>query len=157
LHVGALDAKKKLTNASPTLISMPDAPSVLILGWMSGETPRFLAIPDPYGTAKGDDWLLINSTTTPVALQIGANSKPVVITASSHQAHHITVPSNGGAAVTLADRKNGEWQTFYSTYWPIHPDKRCLILLVQDNDRIRVKQIFDELPGEPETAGVTNH
>lgn len=146
VYSGALDAKKKPTDASPTLIPLPDASSVLLLGWMREGKPRFLPIPDPFGTAKKDDWLLINSTSTPVAVQIGADSKPVIIKASAHQALRITAPSDGGVAVTFASNKDGEWRKFYSTYWPIHSDKRCLILLVQDETRIQVKQIFDELP-----------
>ena len=35
-------------------------------------------------------------------------------------------------------------ETIYSTYWPIYPDKRCLVLIVEDGAKTRVKVISDE-------------
>lgn len=132
----------------PYRVKLPgSASSVLLLGWCDADAkPHFLAIPDSFGTAKQNEWLVINSTDNDIALQIGAHAKPFPVNASSHQTMKVTAPLNTGAAVTIATRKGDVWKTFYSTYWPVFEDKRCLILVVQDGSKMRVRQIFDALP-----------
>ncbi len=132
----------------PYLVKLPGtASSILLLGWLGPEeTPQFLAIPDPSATARRSDWMVINSTKNNVALQIGINTKPMPIKAGSHQTIEVNVPVNTGAGVTMATLHKEKWKTFYSTYWPIYADKRCLILIVQDGPKMRVKQIFEDLP-----------
>jgi hypothetical protein len=147
VYQGKRAEKGKPTDADPSLIRLPEnASAVLLLGWINSQnTPQFLAIPDPFATAKRDDWMIINASPTEIALKIGANAKPFLIKPSSHQAIRITAPANEGAAVTIATRVGEEWQTFYSTYWPVYEDKRCIILFTPGEDRIQVKQIFEEL------------
>jgi hypothetical protein len=134
--------------APPHTVKLPGtASAILLLGWLGPEEkPRFLAIPDPAATARQSDWMVINSTTNNVTLQIGANTKPVPIKPRSHQAIRVRVPVNTGAAVTMTTPREDSWKTFYSTYWPVYEDKRCLILIVQDGKKMRVKQIFEDLP-----------
>lgn len=138
--------------APPFTIKLPGAASdILLLAWLGPEgKPQFLAIPDPSATARQKDWMVINSTANNVALQIGANTKPTPVKAGSHQVIEVTAPVNTGAAVTIATPRDDTWQTFYSTYWPVFADKRCLILILQDGEKMRVKQIFEDLP-KPDT------
>lgn len=141
---GALNAKGQPADLTPTLVKLPAASSILLLGWMVADTPHFFPIPDPFTTARNDDWLVINSTTKNVAIQIGANTKPTPVKPSSHAPIRVTAPANEGAAVIVAIPKDQGWKTIYSTYWPIYPDKRCLVILVEDGAKIRVKVVCDE-------------
>ncbi len=132
----------------PYSVRLPgNASAVLLLGWLGPEEkPQFLAIPDPSASARQDDWMVINSTKQNVAIQVGVKSKPVPVKAGSHQTIKVNVPVNRGAGITMAAPKGDEWKTFYSTYWPVHPDRRYLILIVQDGEKMRVKPIFEFLP-----------
>jgi hypothetical protein len=141
---GKLTDKGQPADPTPTLVKLPADSSILLLGWMAGETPRFFPIPDPFTAARTDDWLVINSTTKPIAIQIGANTQPTPVKPSSHAPVRVTAPVNEGAAVIVAIPKDPGWKTIYSTYWPIYPDKRCLVLIVEDGPKIRVKVIADE-------------
>ena len=141
---GKLNEKGLPADPAPTLVTLPAASTVLLLGWMVAETPRFFPIPDPFTAARPDEWIVINTTTRPVAIQIGANTKPTPVNPSSHTPIHVTAPANQGAAVIVAVPKDNAWKTIYSTYWPIYPDKRCLVLIVEDGAKIRVKVISDE-------------
>ena len=146
IYQGPLDEKGKPLDAAPTLVKLPaNASAILLLGWMNRDKPAFLPIPDPFATAKRDDWMIINATPTEIALKIGADAKPFLIKGNSHQPIRVGVPADQGAAVTIATRKGEDWRTFYSTYWPIYQDKRCIILFTAGEERIQVKQIFEEL------------
>ncbi|MFC7336052.1 hypothetical protein ACFQY0_02590 [Haloferula chungangensis] len=146
---GELDEKGLPKDTTPTSVKLPNNSSILLLAWMNGEAPRFLPIPDPFKSAKHDDWLVINGSAQQVAIQIGAKSKPVSVAPSSHSRVRVTAPVNEGAAVTVATRNKKAWKTIYSTYWPIYPDKRCLVIIAQDGRKMRVKVISDEYK-EPE-------
>lgn len=141
---GELNEKNLPADAAPTLVTLPAASSILLLGWMNGETPRFLPIPDPFTSAKHDDWLVINGSSQPVAVQIGAETKPTTVPPSSHSQIRVTAPVNEGAAVIIAAQSDKGWKTIYSTYWPIYPDKRCLVIIAQDGKKMRVNVISDE-------------
>lgn len=141
---GKLNDKGQPADPTPTLVKLPTDSSILLLGWMVADTPRFFPIPDPFTAARTDDWLVINSTARNVAIQIGANTKPTPVKPSSHAPIRVTAPVNEGAAVIVAIPKDQGWKTIYSTYWPIYPDKRCLVLIIEDGAKIRVKVICDE-------------
>ena len=73
---GALNDKGQPADPTPTLVKLPTDSSILLLGWMVADTPRFFPIPDPFTAARTDDWLVINSTAKNVAIQIGATPNP---------------------------------------------------------------------------------
>ena len=119
LFQGELNVKGLPADLAPTLVKLPDVGSVLILGWMAESVPRFFPIPDPFASAQHDDWLVINTTTRSVAIQIGASTKPTIVKPGTHSPMRVTAPVNEGAAVIVAVGKNEVWKTIYSTYWPI--------------------------------------
>ena len=141
---GELNAKGLPADSSPVPVKLPAGSSILLLGWMVGESPRFFPIPDPFASARPDDWLVINATTRTVAIQIGADTKSTPVKPSSHIPIRVTAPANQGAAVMVAALKDNAWKPIYSTYWPIYPNKRCLVLIVEDGAKIRVKVISHE-------------
>ncbi len=141
---GPLDEKGKPTDPKPSLLKLPNASSILLLGWLHQGNLQFLPIPDPFSTAKREDWLIINSTTTQVAMRIGDEStQPRLIKPGSHQTIRIEAPADQGVPVLMGAPRDDGWKTFYSTYWPVYPDQRCIVLMVDDGTRIRVKLIFD--------------
>lgn len=141
---GKLNDQGLPADPAATLVKLPAAATILLLGWMVADTPRFFPIPDPFTAARHDDWIVINTTTRRVAIQIGANTKPTTVEPSAHTPVRVTAPVNEGAAVIVAIPKDKGWKTIYSTYWPIYPDKRCLVLVVDDGRKTRVKVISDE-------------
>ena len=141
---GKLGEKGLPTDPAPTLVKLPTDSSILLLGWMVAESPRFFPIPDSFAAARPDDWIVINTTTRSIAIQIGASTKPTPVKPASHTPIRVTAPANEGAAVIVATPKDDGWKTIYSTYWPIYPDKRCLVLIVEDGAKTRVKVISDE-------------
>lgn len=70
-----------------------------------------------------------------------ALAKPVKIAPGASQRHKITAENNKGVAVLA----KGKAKTFFSTFWPVYPDKRAVILFIDDGTKIRVKRISDKL------------
>ncbi len=143
---GDLDEKGKPKDTKPTPVKLPAGPAILLLGWLNDAKPGLLAIPDPFRSAKFDDWIVINTTAENIAIQIGAKAKPVQIKPGAHSELKITAPPNDGAAATIAFLKDKEWKTFYSAYLPVFADSRCLVIISKDGDRLRANIISDTPP-----------
>jgi hypothetical protein len=150
IYKGTLDEKGKPTETTLTLVKLPTSSSILLLGWMEGGNPGFLAIEDPFTTMRHDDWLVINSTKAPLAIQIGETARPLSVKAKSHQVIKSTASSGTGAAVTIASQQlDGKWKAVYSSYWPIYSDKRGLVVVVQNGTRFNVNYITDQIAAKP--------
>jgi len=138
--------------AAPThLVKLPSATrDILLIAWMGeGNKPQFLAFPDDTATASREDWMVINATTKHIAMQVGADKKPVPVKAGTQQCIRVDVPTNSGSAVTIAAMLEDSWKPFYTTYWAIYEDKRCLIMVVQDGEKMMVRQIFEDIAKSP--------
>ena len=128
------------------------AGGLLLLGWMSGNEARYVAIKDDFGSARFNDWLLINTGKRPVAFRVGEKEKPVMLAPGSSTTHRIGAAEGTGVAVLAQAPLRGRTRTFFSTYWPVPEGKRTVVLFVDDGEKIRVKRISDKLapPAEPE-------
>lgn len=145
---GPLDGHGKPRSLQPVSVPLPaNVTNVLLLAWPAADSTRIIAIPDDFAKATPSSWLLVNTTRQPLAFQLGADSTPITIQPGSHLSHTITAPAGQGAAAKLAMPDNGKWKTIYSTYWPVDPRKRSIVLLVEDGRKIRVKLITDESSG----------
>ena len=60
-------------------------------------------------------------------------------------ADHLVIALDDDRPVPAQTPFDGEAKTFFSTYWPVYPDKRAVVLFVDDGKRIRVKRISDKL------------
>lgn len=120
--------------------------SILLLGW-GGDKPSYLAIADNFSSSSNSDWILINGTKKQLAMQVGKDTQFVKVAPSGATPFRVMVEANQGASVNIAEPEaDNKWKTFYSTYWPIYPDRRCLVLFVSDGDKIKVKKISDIKP-----------
>ena len=121
------------------------------MGWAAGKETRYVAIDDDFGSARFNDWLLINTGKRPVAFTVGEKSKPVLIAPGASVTHRVGAEKGKGTAVLAQAPIRGKTKTFFSTYWPVHPDKRAVVLFVDDGEKIRVKRITDKLapPAKP--------
>ncbi len=149
LYQGELDEKGKPKDTSPTLLKLPEGSEILLLAWMQEGKVRFLPVRDAAASGKFNDWLVVNMTHKSVGIQIGEGVKPVVFPAVSCKTLRIDRPAGEATAVVMAGNDSGTWNKFYSTYWPVQADKRCLVLLVQVGENIEVRQIFEELDRKP--------
>jgi hypothetical protein len=93
--------------------------------------------------------MVINASSKHIAMQIGADKKPVSVKAGKQQGIRVDVPTNTGSAVTIAAMLGDSWKPFYKTYWAIYEDKRCLIVVVQDGEKMMVRQIFEDIAKSP--------
>jgi len=118
---------------------------ILLLAWTSGGETRYVAIKDNFESARYNDWLLINAATRPVAFKVGENTKAMVVAPGKSTTHRISAKAGKGATVLAQAPFDGKAKTFFSTYWPVHPGKRCVVLFVDDGPKIRVKRISDKL------------
>lgn len=151
LYTSGKDAKGKEDFIVSQTLKLPaGAKGILLLAWKSGEETRYVAINDDFGTARFNDWLLINAGIKPIAFRVGENSQPVRINPGSAMTHRIEVEKAQGAAVLAQAEFDGKAKTFFSTYWPVHADKRTIVIFVDDGSKIRVKRISDKLaPAKP--------
>lgn len=127
------------------------AKGVLLMGWSAGKEAHYVAIEDDFGSARFNDWLLINTGRRPVAFTVGEKNKPVLIAPGGAVTHRVGAERGKGTAVLAQAPFRGKTRTFFSTYWPVYPDKRAVVLFVDDGDKIRVKRITDKLapPAKP--------
>jgi hypothetical protein len=122
------------------------AKGILLLGWISGDEAKYAAIADHFGNASFNDWLMINISRMPVAFKVGESLEPLVIPPGSSREMRVNAQKGKGVPVVAQAAIGGRPKTFFSTYWPVHPDKRTLILFFDDGTKIRVKRISDKLP-----------
>lgn len=125
------------------------AREILLLGWPSGDTTRYIAIKDNFSDARFNDWLLINASTRPVAFAAGDNATPIVIRPGSSSSHRFTLRADEGVAVRALTPVNDEPTVFFNTYWPVQNDRRTVVVFADDGERILVRRIADRLAAAP--------
>jgi len=145
IYQGELDEKGKPRDTSPSLLKLPEGDDLLLLAWMQEGKLKLLPVRDAPASGKANDWLVVNMTHKSVGIQVGENKQPVAFPAVSCKPFHIDRPAGEATAIVMAGNDNGTWNKFFSTYWPVPADKRCLILLVQIGENIEVRQIFEDL------------
>jgi hypothetical protein len=146
LYRKVVDDEGAVTFSVAHKIKVPSgAKGILLLGLTSGKEVRFVPIADDFGSARYNDWLLINAGQRPIAFSVGQKTKPVMIAPGASTTHRISVEKGKGAAVLAQAPFGGKAKTFFSTYWPVHAGKRTVVLFVDDGKKIRVKRISDKL------------
>jgi hypothetical protein len=122
------------------------AKGVLLLGWSAGDKTHFLAIADDFGSAQFNDWLFINTSKRQIAFKCGNSKKPVMVAPLATVTHRMNKMKKGkGASVKAWAEFKGDSKLFYSTYWPVYPEKRLIVLFFDDGRKIHVKRISDKL------------
>jgi len=122
------------------------ARGILLLGWKSGDKVRYLAIKDDFSKARFNDWLLINTSKRPIMFKVGKDAKPFIVKPGSSETYAMKKVREGkGTEVTAHAKFKGKVKCFFSTYWPVFPGKRMVVLFVDDGRKIRVKRISDKL------------
>lgn len=155
VFMGPLDETGKPANKTPTSVKLPASSSILLLGWMAGEKPGFLAIDDPYAsTMRADEWLVINVTRSEIAIQVGKTVQPIPVSPNSNKSIKVTAPVGKGAATTVAAKQaDGTWKSIYNTYLPIFDKTRGLVVVAQNGERIVVNYVVDQItPPEADKA-----
>jgi len=146
LYTSGMDDKGEQAFVAAHKLKVPaGARGILLVAWNTGEEVRYVAIKDDFGSARYNDWLLINAATRPVAFMVGENAKAMVVAPGTSTTHRISAKQGEGATVLAQAPFDGEAKTFFSTYWPVYPDKRTVVLFVDDGSKIRVKRISDKL------------
>ena len=130
------------------------AKSILLLTWRgSDKKSKFRAIKDNIATARFNDWLLINTTADPVYLQVESKTKPLLLPTAASKLYHVRARKGTGTSVIAkaiqTDSKGKKSQKIiFSSYLPVHSDKRFILLFFNDGKRTRLKDISDKLPNK---------
>ncbi|MCC5843056.1 MAG: hypothetical protein JJU05_02265 [Verrucomicrobia bacterium] len=131
-----------------TIALPPDTDHILVLVFDASESGerRYVAVPDE-DPARGDPavWRLMNTTSSPILLQIGEGNDPVLIQPVSLRYLNVGNVGTAGAAVTAAARIEGEAQLFHSTYWPVYDDRKVLVLFTMGNNTILLRRITERI------------
>lgn len=122
-----------------------EAMSVLLLVWSGANKTFYRAVADNFAEASYNDWLLINMTSRPVEFQIGEETKMFEIKPNSSRACKLSLPKGTSAAVIGRSKWEDRTETFYSTYLPIRSNERSIIIIMENDSRIRVKKVSDIL------------
>ena len=127
-------------------VALPkDAKGILLLGILNNGELSFTAMADNFMAATATDWIFLNTSDLEVAMQVGAETKPIRIGGGDSFIGRIKAPANKGAAISAAIATGDGWKQFFSTYWPIYPNKRCLVIFFPYKDRVRIHRITDKL------------
>lgn len=154
LHLAQTDEDGLVTYAEARRIPIPPGTrSILLLGWMAGDELRFVAIHDDFRAARANDWLLINTSSRPVAFSLGEGGDPVLVRPGESTTRRFPVRPGEGAAVLARAPFDGESKMFLSTYWPVHTDRRSVVLFFDDDRLIRAKRISDQPPPDDAVEG----
>lgn len=121
------------------------AKGILLLAVPDGDNTRITAIKDEFGSARYNDWLLINVSSKPVAFAVGDKARPVLIASGTSATHRVSAPRGQGTTVLAQAPIDGKPTVFYSTYWPVREDRRSVVLFADDGPSILVKRIADTL------------
>jgi hypothetical protein len=57
--------------------------------------------------------------------------------------HRVDTTKGVGIEVSAQAELKGKVRTFYSTFWPVRADSRCVVVFVDDGSRILVKRFSD--------------
>jgi len=122
------------------------ARGILLMAWKSGDEARYLAIKDDFRKARFNDWLLINTSKRPIIFKVGEKAKPFIVKPGSSDTYPLKKVREGkGTEVTAHAKFKGKIKLFFSTYWPVFPGNRMVVLFIDDGRKIRVKRISDKL------------
>jgi hypothetical protein len=120
------------------------ASEILLLGQVHDGKASYKAIEDRFLKAEFNDWLAINASTSPVALRCGdKKTKPVRVDPGKSLLFKPDIKENKGVEMVAMTQRNGELETFLSTYWPAFPGQRTMILIYDDGETLRAKRIGD--------------
>ena len=127
-----------------------DGRRILLIGLQSDAGVGLIPIQDNFGAGDSKDWLLVNASSKPLAFQVGSETAPIPVPALQSIPMRIDVPAGKGATIRVAARYDEGWKKFYSTFWPVYANQRCLVLFVPDGDSIRVRNFFEVI--EPDES-----
>lgn len=127
------------------------ATEVLLLGWVSDEKGKYVALKDYFLQAKFDDWIAINTSPNPVAVKAGSKSDPVRVDPGKSVVFKPRIEEGKGVEMIAAAPYKGRTKTFLSTYWPAFAGQRTMILFFDDGERMRAKRIGDRFVREEES------
>ncbi len=128
-------------------ITLPaGAKNILILALGGGDENAYLAIDDNFLDANYNTWMVINTASKPVSIQVGKVEKPLIIEVNCSKIYKVDAAAGAGTAVLAQAKWKGEMKTFYSTYWAIREGERPIVIFVEKENRIVVKKISDKLP-----------
>lgn len=152
LHDGSLrlmslsrDPEGKAVVDKVTAVAFPNGVrEILLLGNLSAGEAHYVAIEDRFLQAKFDDWIAINTSTSPVALRVGdKGSKPRRIDPGKSLIFRPGIEKNKGVEMVAMAPRDGELKTFLSSYWPAFPGQRTMILFYDDGEKMRARRIGD--------------
>lgn len=123
-----------------------EARSILLLVTEAPDGIQYRPVIDHYTEASHTDWLMINTTSQVITLQIGQNADPFFLEPDSAKTCKLDATHQGGLAITGKVESNGEFKTIYSTYWALREGARSIVIFLDEENRIQTKRITDPLP-----------
>lgn len=118
------------------------AKQVLVIAAKTGNQVSMVALADNLST-NYRDWMLINSTATPLVFQFGEGKTLIQVPPGQSVPIQIEADFGTGAAVRIAAFREEGWELIYSTFWPVYEGQRGLIIFMQDGENIRLRNFFE--------------
>ncbi len=119
-----------------------DSRQIILFAAMSGGDVTFKAVADNL-SPNARDWLYINTTQTPIAVQLGEDNKPVGVAPGQSVSHRAEVEAGSGAAIRVAAYKEDKWDLVYSRFWPIYENQRSMVIFIEEAGEVKVYNFFE--------------
>jgi hypothetical protein len=119
-----------------------DSRQIILFATTVDEQIYFKAVSDNL-SSDARDWLYINTTDTPIAVQLGEANKPVGLAPGQSTSHRAEVEAGSGAAIRVAVYKEDGWKRIYSRFWPIYEGQRSMVVFVEEAGKIKVYNFFE--------------
>ncbi|HKK19590.1 MAG TPA: hypothetical protein VJ952_13005 [Opitutales bacterium] len=124
-----------------------DARSILLLRLDAKSAGKYLVIDDMFLEADYSDWLMINTTSKPIDIEVAEENYR--IKPKSNKICKTGTPAGEAASITGLVKWEDQLRKFYSTYWPVRKGERSIVIFSEQGNRIRIKRIADALPSDP--------
>lgn len=145
------DPEEGITYIPHTRVRIPEgSKQILILGAGTDDGLKLNAVKDNISSSN-QDWLLINVSPTPMAIQLGDEDQPIRVAPGASVIHQVDLESGKGAAIQVAAFKENNWERVYSRFWPIYDGQRCMVIFLELNGEIKVYNFFEAVHAPDDT------
>ncbi len=125
-----------------TVVVANRSSQILLLGAHSEEELTLNAVRDNL-SGNHLDWLFINITGMPIAVQLGDQNEPVGVGPGRSVFHKANLEADTGAAIRVAVFKEEGWIPIYSRFWPIYSNQRSMVVFIEVGGEVRVHNFFE--------------
>ena len=121
---------------------------ILILAAQTADKIALKAVADNL-SSNGNDWLYINVTRSPIAVQLGDKNKPFPVLPGESVFNRADVVVGEGVPIRVVAKIDDDWEKIYARFWPVYAGQRCMVIFLENEGKIDVFNFFEAVDKTP--------